>query len=285
MSALPHRPHSGGMLLVLIALAIPSIAFCSFDIPPIPKTYVVDSANLLSPAAKAHLETALYQFNQQNNAQIMVATFPSLEGEELADLTIRIAEVWRPGHKSLDTGALLFVFEKERALRIEVGYGLEGIITDAAAKQTIEFFIIPQFKQGNFDQGILLGIHHLLKMIDPNFESGIPSTDGSRSPSVRDTSYLVFLLTIFSILLVIDLVRYGRYHSTHRITPNAYSFFEWFFRFAILFFVLKILFEIIFYSMIFSRGGGRSYGSRSGFGGGFSSGGGSFGGGGASGRW
>jgi len=178
-------------------------------------------------------------------------------------------------------------------MRIEVGYGLEGVIPDALAGQIISQRVVPYFRQGNYEKGILSGVGAILEAAVGEYQA-VPSR-GSPYPARRQltpeelaalraqgkvlgTVALIFV----GIFFIVDFIRYRRYRHEHRMYNKSYSFWEWWFRFAVLLFVLSILFRVMFYMMLFSRGG--YYGGRGGFGG-FSGGGGSFGGGGASGSW
>ena len=266
----------------------------ALDIPKRPSGYVTDTADLISPQTEAQLEELLVNYNIQTSNQVVIATFPSLEGEALEDFSIRLAEAWKIGQKEKDNGVIFLIFKNDRKMRIEVGYGLEGAIPDALAGQIISQVVAPQFEQGNYEQGIISGIGAIMKAAQGEFQGVTRSSvyenrgyqreltpeemEALRKQSAR---FIGLAAIFFGILFFVDLFRYFGYRKDHRIYKDRYSFWEWFFRFAVMLAVISIIFRMLFYMALFSRGG---YGGRGG-GGGFSGGGGSFGGGGASGSW
>lgn len=278
----------GALFAFLFSLS----AFCApraqaLDIPPTPQNHVYDDAGMLSEETRSKLNSALYRFDQATSNQVLVAIFPSLENESLEDFSIRLAQAWKPGQKGRDNGVILLIFKQERQLRIEVGYGLEGALTDAKSGLIIQQVIVPRFKAGDFDGGVTAGVSAILQTIQGEFQSVRQNGEGYRTLSPQEAEALrrqgmaaavVILFSIFG-LFIIDVLRYKTYSHEHRIYNDRYTFWEWFFRFAILLAVLSFIFRMIFYILLSSRGGS------GGRGGGFSSGGGSFGGGGASGRW
>ena len=266
----------------------------ALDIPPRPRSYVTDRAGILSQSTRFQLENALKQFEQKTSNQIVVATFPSLEGEALEDFSIRLAEAWNIGQKDKDNGIILLIFQKEQKIRLEVGYGLEGALTDAESGRIIQEAIAPFFKQNQFNQGIAAGVAGIMQAVEGEYQAKTGNFTRSGRPQHRQLSAAeiaalkkqsqvigTFILLMAGGLFIFDFFRYRTYASTHKEHGQRYSFWEWFFRFALLLAVLSIIFRMLFYMMLFSRGG---YGGSRG-GGGFSSGGGSFGGGGASGGW
>jgi len=273
---------------------VPSV-LRALDVPKRPEGYVTDKAGLLSPQTKMQLEGVLRQYEQKTSNQIVIVTFPSLEEESLEDFSVRLAEAWKVGQKGRDNGVIFLIFKEDRKMRIEVGYGLEGVLPDALAGQIIQQRVAPLFRQGEYEKGILSGIGAILQATEGEFKS--MSRPVSRSPyghrrpltaaekeALREQGRVmgIVILILVGIFFVLDYSRYRRYLRDHRVYGDRYSFWEWWFRFAVLLAVLSILFRVLFYMMLFSRGG--LYGGRGGFGG-FSGGGGGFGGGGASGGW
>jgi uncharacterized protein len=131
------------------------------DIPPF-LARVQDEAGLLSPAVRQRLDGQLLAYQQQTGHQLVVLTLPSLEGEALEDFTIRVMEAWKLGDAQRDDGLLLFVSVAERHLRIEVGHGLEGDLTDAASSRIINDVIRPAFRRGEMEAGIVEGVKAIL---------------------------------------------------------------------------------------------------------------------------
>ena len=113
-----------------------------------------DYAGLLSPEDRARLEQRLAAGEAATGAQMVVAIFPSLEGESLEDFSIRVAERWRIGRRGLDNGVILLVFVADRRVRLEVGYGLEPIITDAVSDGIIREVLAPRFREGRYAAGL-----------------------------------------------------------------------------------------------------------------------------------
>src|SRR5262249_25441394 len=103
---------------------------------------------------RVRLEAKLAEREKATGTQMAIAIFPSLEGESLEDVSIKLAEKWRIGQKSLDNGIILVLFAQDRKLRIEVGYGLEGSITDAVSRQIIREVIAPRFREGRYADGL-----------------------------------------------------------------------------------------------------------------------------------
>lgn len=143
-----------GIILLLLLSISPSAAL---DIPRA-AGYVNDTAGLLSQGTKLKLEQFLREFEKSDSTQIVVLTIPTLESAALENFSLRVLESWGIGQKSKDNGALLLVAKAERKIRIEVGYGLEGRLTDLLAGRIIDNEISPRFKQGDFDGGIVSGV-------------------------------------------------------------------------------------------------------------------------------
>ncbi|MBI4431857.1 MAG: TPM domain-containing protein [Candidatus Omnitrophica bacterium] len=132
-------------------LCVPAFAF---SVPDKPAGYVNDYAGLLSNGARSRLEEMLANFERKTSNQIVVATFPSLEGGSLEDFSIRLAERWKIGSAKNDNGVILLIFRDDRQVRIEVGYGLEGVLPDVTASRIIRNEIVPAFRAGDMDGGI-----------------------------------------------------------------------------------------------------------------------------------
>lgn len=257
--------------IVFVFLGLMPAASAALKIPAQPDGYITDQAGMMTPAVRSRLEARLQDFEKQTTSQILIATFQTLDGESLEDFSIRVAETWKAGQQGKDNGVLLLIFRDDRKIRIEVGYGLEGVLTDALSAAIIRDIITPQFKTGNFDQGIEDGADALMKTIRGEYTAPRPEP-----PSETDGLVHAVLMVLLA-AGVLDVIRYLSYWSGHRSYSGRYGVWEWFFLFSILWFILRLLLS--------SRGGysGRSGGWNSG--GGYSGGGGRFGGGGASGGW
>lgn len=154
----------------LFLIAMPAAASPTF--PPLTGR-VVDDAGILSDDTKAQLTSMLEQQEKQTGDQVVVATLKSLQGYDIEDYGYQLGRAWGIGQKGKDTGALLIIAPNEHKMRIEVGYGLEGQLTDAQSKLIIAEIITPYFKRGDYDGGVVAGTTAILKVIggatiDPN---------------------------------------------------------------------------------------------------------------------
>src|SRR5262249_6186098 len=147
---------------ILLLFASTHFAF-ALDVPPL-KGRVNDYAGLM-PGYVGSLEERLSSFEQETGHQIAVLTVPSLEGEDIESFGIKVAENWKIGKKTHDTGAILIVGPKDRRLRIEVGYGLEGVLPDATANRIIQEVIVPRFRNNDYPGGIEAGIDAIMMTI------------------------------------------------------------------------------------------------------------------------
>jgi uncharacterized protein len=127
---------------------------------------VVDLTNTLSPEQTSQLGSQLADFEQRKGSQIAVLIVPRTQPETIEQFSIRVAEQWKLGRKKIDDGAILVIAKDDHALRIEVGYGLEGALNDATCKRIIDDIIIPRFKQGDFYSGISAGTKAMTRVID-----------------------------------------------------------------------------------------------------------------------
>ena len=125
---------------------------------PSSQGYVSDFAGLLSPASKAQLEARLSQLEKETTVEIAVVTIKSLEGHSVEDYASRLFEQWGVGKKGKDNGVLFLVAAEDREVRIEVGYGLESVITDGRAGRILDNDVVPHFKNGDYETGILSGV-------------------------------------------------------------------------------------------------------------------------------
>lgn len=246
------------MWTILFVLLFVSPALASGPSFPLLTGRVVDEAGLLSPATVTELTDLLAKHEQATGEQVVVVTLNSLQGYTIEDFGYQLGRYWGIGQKDKNTGAILIVVPKEHAVRIEVGYGLEGQLTDAVSRTIIEDDILPNFRRGDFNGGVLSGATAILKVLnggaaavtEPDVSSSAPLT-GENTDSPWD---LAAMIAIFIVLLMIRSLRRRRYGVYSRIGRSS------------------------------GYGGFPDDGSSRG-GGGFSGGGGSFGGGGASGRW
>ncbi|MCX5876670.1 MAG: TPM domain-containing protein [Deltaproteobacteria bacterium] len=157
--------------------------------------YVTDLAGMISPPERQKLEQTLLAFEQSDSTQIAVLTIPSLEGDALEDFSIRTVEAWKIGQKGKDNGVLLLVSKGDRKIRIEVGRGLEGVLTDLRAGRIVDQVITPRFKAGQLDEGFEAGISTIISATRGEFKGS------GRVPGKSDQSSLLPYLIFFAILV------------------------------------------------------------------------------------
>lgn len=138
------------------------------DLRPVPAltTRVTDLAGLLTTGERHQLEATLERFEAQKGSQVAVLIIDSTAPETIEQYSIRVAESWKLGRPGVDDGALLVIAKNDRAMRIEVGYGLEGVLPDAIAKRIVSEIIVPAFREGDFAGGIQAGVGQMLKVIE-----------------------------------------------------------------------------------------------------------------------
>jgi uncharacterized protein len=184
---------------LLLAPTILSLAL-ALDVPPL-RGRVNDYAGLI-PADRAQaLEQRLARFEHDTGHQIVVLTIPSLKGDSLEDFSIRVADAWKIGKKGFDNGAILLIARDDRKLRIEVGYGLEGVMPDAIASRIIREVITPRFRSGDFAGGIEAGVDAILKVTQgEKLPERAPPASGpaaSRGASIMTILLITAMLALF----------------------------------------------------------------------------------------
>lgn len=242
--------------IVLLLAASSTLAAIEF---PALTGRVVDEAGLLSPQTHAALNEKLTAHETQTGQQIVVVTLNSLHGEDIAEYGYQLGRHWQIGQQGEDNGALLIIAPQERKVRIEVGYGLEGVLPDAISFDIIQNVILPEFRQGDYQAGIVAGVDAMLAATANDY-----SPRGPQEKRRKGAAIVMLLLMGGLAFLLIGLAgRYGGGRGLRRSTTWG---------------------GFVGGLGAGSLGGGRFGGGGFG-GGGFSGGGGSFGGGGASGGW
>jgi uncharacterized protein len=193
----PRFFFAGLVAVFILAVNWPVFAL---DVPPL-RGRVNDRAGML-PADRAQaLDARLAAFERETGHQIAVLTIPSLQGDSLEDFSIRVAEAWKIGQKGFDNGAILLIVRDDHKLRIEVGYGLEGVLPDAIASRIIREIIVPRFRENDFAGGIETGVNAILQVTkgEPLPESVRKSTKGgaSRVPSLLTALTMTAILALF----------------------------------------------------------------------------------------
>lgn len=143
------------LLTGLALTALAPLALAVFTVPDAPNGYVLDQANVLSDATEAQLQTELTTLNTETSTQIVVVTLSDLQGYEPEQAALKIGRTWGVGQVGSDNGVVFLIAPTERVARIEVGYGLEGAITDAQSYDILNSVALPRFAEGNYDQGAL----------------------------------------------------------------------------------------------------------------------------------
>lgn len=151
--------------LLLLAFLGASFARADVPVPPL-QTRVTDLTGTLSEQQRQALEQELAAFEQKKGSQIAVLIVPTTDPETIEQYALRVAEQWKLGRKGVDDGALLLVAKNDRKLRIEVGYGLEGVLPDAGAKRIVSDIIVPYFKQGDYYGGIKAGVDKMIRVVE-----------------------------------------------------------------------------------------------------------------------
>lgn len=260
-----------GLLVALALVLAPAAALAAPKFPPLTGR-VVDNANLLSPQAEAKLTDELATLEAQTGHQLVVATLPSLQGYEIEDYGYQLLRTWGIGRKDEDDGIILLVAPKERKVRIEVGYGLEPVMTDAMSSLIIQRAILPAFKAGDFEKGIVAGTEAIVRQIGLPPEAAKAAAQQAAAQQASQSGEggglaVPIIFVIFIVLWVLSGVLH-LFGGRRRYGGGA----------------LWWLLPLILASGR-GRGGGWGGGGGGWGGGGFSGGGGSGGGGGASGSW
>jgi uncharacterized protein len=234
---------------------------------------VVDAAGLLSPAAEQKLTDELAALERTTGHQLVVATLPDLQGYEIADYGYQLGRAWALGQKGVNDGAILIVAPHQKKVRVEVGYGLEPVLTDALSSLIIQRKILPAFKAGRFELGVIDGTEAIVRQLglpEGAAKAQVAQAQAAqqRAPTASDRGG--FPIPILFVVVIVFWVLSGAMRMFGGRRRFGGSGLWW-----LLPFVLSGS----------SRGGGGWSGGGSGGGGGFSGGGGSGGGGGASGSW
>ncbi|WP_306548856.1 YgcG family protein [Desulfobulbus sp.] len=283
-------PFVALLLLAASGLIAPSLAL---EVPPLTGR-VNDLAHVLSPGSVRLLDHSLQVLEQSDSTQIVVLTIPSLDGAVLEEYALKVAETWKIGQKGVDNGALLLIAVNDRKVRIESGYGLEGRLTDLVAGRIIREKIVPAFRRGAFDQGVIDGVSAMIAAVKGEYAGKGDST--RRSGQQDPGGFLVFLVVgLFFIGNVFKWKRPLAIGLGGVFAPVlAAALFSGLFGWLITVLLIPVGMLGAFIASILAGTSGihRSGGIFPGFGGGsfrggggFSGGGGGFGGGGASGGW
>jgi len=272
----------------LLACALGWSAPTAAQVPvPALTGHMIDQTGTLTAEQKAALEQSLTAFEARKGSQLAVLMVASSAPEEIAQYALRVAEQWKLGRKKVDDGAILVVAKDDRAVRIEVGYGLEGALNDLTSKRIISETILPRFKGQDFYGGITVGVGQIIRVVDGEplpAPSARSSRGGGDIGDVQQYAPMLFILA----LAVGGVLRamLGKVPGSV-LTGGVVAVIAWFVVGAVSMALVAgvvALFVTLLGGGMLGRGLGGYYGG-GGRGGGFGGGGGGFGGGGASGRW
>ena len=253
----PRLCRLGVWALFALTTALCGAGFAAGPVPEKPARWVTDLAGALSPGAAAAIDAKLEAFEKTQGSQVLIAIYPKLpETEALEEYTQRVAEAWKVGRAKQDDGVVLFLFVEDRALRLEVGYGLEGALTDLESKRILQDTLIPYLRNGDYDGGFTAAADAILVAIQGEYTPDPARAQGRGSKRGGFVFYLVFIV----LMILMSSARRNRGGGFRGGSGGG----PW---------------------MGGGFGGGFGGGGFGGGGGGFSGGGGSFGGGGGSARW
>lgn len=290
---------------LLAALVVWSVALTALalDVPNLTGR-VNDYADLISPAAETRIGELLAKLEQDEGAQVAVLTIDSLQGEQLEEYSLRVAETWALGRADQDDGALLLIAKNDRKMRLEVGYGLEPVLTDVMSKRILDQILRPRFRAGDFDGGVERAVEAIDGLIRGTSTLPAPSANdvqGDFPPRIFGALWLLFLVPFvlvvvgtnpFQWFLYLFLIPFVFVGGLTLIGPTTAPFF-------VLFWLISAPIVWSFFGRRrkkqkpgkrgrhtgWSAGSWSSGGGGFSSGGGFSGGGGSFGGGGSSSSW
>ncbi|MFT4798916.1 MAG: hypothetical protein ACJAXW_002426 [Candidatus Azotimanducaceae bacterium] len=239
------------MLRIALSLSFCAVSFSAFAEPQFPKLSgrVVDQANMISASVEAEIAALSEAHEQATGNQVVVVTLPDLQGYAIEDFGYQLGRHWGIGQSDKNNGVLLIASEAERKIRIEVGYGLEGELTDAIASNIINAQITPSFKRAQFDAGFVVGTRSVIDALGGEYQMRTASSKKQGAPT--NWVFLIFVVFFF-------------------VIPSLFG--------------RSSIWALIGLSAL-AGSGGRGRGGGGFGGGGFGGGGGSFGGGGASGGW
>lgn len=279
-------------LCLCLWLAFAPLLAGATDQTPVPalRAPVTDLTQTLTAEQVSSLDAKLRDLQTRKGSQLAILMLPATAPETIEQYAIRVAEAWQLGRKEVDDGVLLLIAKDERAVRIEVGYGLEGVLNDATVNRIIRQLMVPQFQQGNYYQGISDATLRIIQLIDGEV---LPEPDNQAQQRGRGDG-VPWPLLIFGVVAAGSVLRgiVGRLGAAG-LTAGGAGVLVWLFMGSILAAALAGIFAFVFVlggaggsgQGGWSSGSGGGWGGGFGGGGGFRGGGGGFGGGGASGRW
>jgi len=195
---LPVRMKS--ILIVLLSFCITMLAIAQPKVPPHGGVWVHDEAGVFSASAKAQLEQVLQAHRDSTSSQIAVLVIPSLEGSDIEGYAVKVFEDWKLGQAKKDNGVLFVIAIQERQMRIEVGLGLEGVLTDAMSNRIIRNEVAPFFREENYEGGIQAGVVAIIKTIAGTYqnENPVPQRKRSKRSPLGSIIFIIIMLIVMS---------------------------------------------------------------------------------------
>jgi len=251
---------SAWLCLLMLAFATMRTAAAEPPLPPKPATYFSDNAAIVNATVASYLNQRLDSFERETTNQLIVAVYSKLpEGSELNDYVFRTFQAWGIGQKDRKNGVLLMIFVNDHKMRIEVGYGLEGVIPDSVAAAIIREVLAPQFKSGAYGSGLENGVDAIIRATRGEYKGTGRTVADKSGQGMQVPLWLIILLVVVFLIWI---------HTGDTMFQRAGR---------------SVFWNLLNIALSSSGGGGHSSGG--GRSGGFSGGGGSSGGGGASGSW
>lgn len=186
--------------IILFIILFLAMAFPVYAAYPSPTGYVNDFAGVLKPATRKALNLKLSNYKKTTTNEVTVVIIKSLGDQALEDYSIGLADQWKPGVKGKDNGVIFLIAIQDRKMRIEVGRGLEGNLTDVQSQHILDDIVKPQFRDGNYDQGVTDGVNSIISTLNT------PQASTSASSNASDNSGV---LSILFILLIIGVIGFA----------------------------------------------------------------------------
>ena len=284
-------------LMAFLGMMLLAASAWALDVPPLTGR-VVDLAHVLPPDVATSLTHDLEAHETKTSNQVAILILPSLEGESLESFSHRVSTTWKLGQKGTDNGVLLLIALRERKVRIEVGYGLEGTLTDLRSAHIIRQEIVPRFRSGDLPGGIASGVKAILGTIEGAYTGAENPPVGLRQSG--EPSGFEYVIIGVAVGFIAGLLLSHGLQSTRALLGSVLAFLVAQFASVLFGVVAAAVTALLLWLIIraspgrrqgggwedgFMAGPGSGFGGSFGNGGGFSGGGGDFGGGGASGNW
>jgi uncharacterized protein len=282
------RPLSWRWLLLWLLLFASTPIEAEIAVPSL-QTRITDLTGTLTQTQRAQLDGKLRDLESRKGSQIAILFVPTTEPEAIEQYSMRVAEQWKLGRKGVDDGVLILAALQDRTLRLEVGYGLEGVVPDAVAKRVVDEIMVPYFRQGDYYGGLTAGVDRLVRLIDGE---PLPAPEQRDSNGAGNNALPLLFVAAVALAGILRAI-FGQLLGAS-IVSAIIGIAAWLIFGSIIFTLIAAIFTFIMTIGGGGRGGrfggipggfgGGGFGG-GGFGGGFGGGGGGFGGGGASGRW